>query len=146
MKISINTDAGNTDTEIIINCLRLTPEIEKMIALLRMMDMKLTGRRDGEIYVIDISEVLYIDTVDGRTFIYTMNCVYETDMRLYELEEQLEDSGFFRSGKSCILNMRQIVSLKSDIDRKIRVTMSNGEQLLVSRQYTKQLKERLGIS
>lgn len=145
MKISIHTDTSVKDIEISISCSHLTPEIEKLVALLRMMDMKLTGKKDGEIHVMDVLKVLYIDTADGKTFLYTMDDVYETELRLYELEERLQESGFFRSGKSCIINMRHIVSLKADIDRKIRVTMSNGEKLLVSRQYTAQLKERLGI-
>lgn len=145
MKILIDTDTDIKDTEINIKCSCITPEIEKMIALIRMLQMQLTGIKEGEIHIIDISKVVYIDTVDRKTFIYTINDVYESNLRLYELEEQLVESGFFRSGKSSIINIRHIVSLRADMNRKIRVTMKNGEQLLVSRQYADTLKERLGI-
>ncbi|MCB6200878.1 LytTR family DNA-binding domain-containing protein [Extibacter muris] len=145
MKITIHTDPAFSGTEVTINCAYLTPELEKIIAMLRMLEQKMTGIKDGEIHMLDIAAILYIDTTDKKTFLYTMESVYETELRLYELEDQLEESGFLRIAKSCIVNVRHITSLRADIDRKIRVTMDNGEQLLVSRQYTKRLKERLGI-
>lgn len=145
MKITINTDANIADTEISITCSRLSPEIEKIIAMLRIMDMQLTGKRDGESYIIDAGKVLYADTVDKKNFLYTADSVYETDLHLYELEEQLTQSGFFRASKSCIINFKHIVSMKAELDRKLKVTMKNGEQLMVSRQYAEQVKKRLEV-
>lgn len=68
--------------------------------------------------------------------------IYETEMKLYELEEQY---GFFRATKSCVLNLKFIRSLKTDFNRRIKVTMENGEQIIVSRQYAEELKNRLGV-
>lgn len=145
MKISISEDTRVTETEIAITCNHLTPEIEKIISMIRILDMKLTGIKDGETCLIDAAKVLYIESVDKKTFIYTENAVYESQLRLYELEAQLERSGFFRASKSCIIHLKQIKSLKADLNRRIRVTMSNGEQLMVSRGYAEELKGRLGI-
>lgn len=145
VKITIHSGQAISETEVTIVCSQLTPEIEKIISMLHMLDMQLTGIKNGEIFMIDISKVLYIDTVDKKTFIYTKDSMYETNLRLYELEEQLIQANFFRANKSCIINFKQIVSLKADIDRRIRVTMSNNEQLIISRQYTGYVKERLGV-
>lgn len=145
MKISINTDEGIQVTEIAITCNKLTPEIEKIISMLRMLDMQLTGKKDEETHIIDAAKVLYIETVDKKTFIYTKTDIYESELRLYELEERLLQAQFCRINKSCILNMKHIHSLKADIDRRIRVTMSNGEQLMISRQYADNMKKRLGV-
>lgn len=145
MKISIHTDASVLETEISISCSRLTPEIDKVLSLLRMMDRQLTGQRDGEIFIIDLDSVLYIDTADKKTFIYTGTEVYESSLRLYELEQQLLDADFFRANKSCIINLKHVASLKADIDRRIKVKMNNGEQLIVSRQYSESFKKRLGV-
>ncbi len=41
-------------------------------------------------------EILYIDTVDRKTFCYTNGAVYESALRLYELEDRL--SGWIFSG------------------------------------------------
>lgn len=141
----IETDSDVKDITVAITCNHLTPEIEKMVAMLHMLDMQLTGTKDGETFILDVSKVLYIDTVDKKVFLYTKDCVYETSLHLYELEEQLAKADFFRANKSCIINFKQISSLKSDINRRLRATMSNGEQLIISRQYADYVKERLGV-
>ena len=145
LKIVINTDSNINETEVSISCQHLTPEIEKIVSMMRILDMKLTGQKAGETFILDVSDVLYIDTVDKKTFIYTKDEVYETNLKLYELEEQLSRADFFRANKSCVINFRKISSLKTYIDRKIQVTMDNGEQLIISRQYTPYVKERLGV-
>lgn len=145
MKISISEDEKVKETQIAITCNHLTPEIEKIISMLRILDMKLTGNKDGETCLIDAAKVLYMESVDKKTFIYTEGAVYESQLKLYELEAQLAASGFFRASKSCIIHLKQIQSLKADLNRRIRVTMSNGEQLMVSRGYAEELKERLGV-
>lgn len=123
-------------------CNSLTPEIEKIISTLKILDKQLVATKANETYFLCISEILYIETVDKKTFVYTKENIYETEMKLYELEEQF---GFFRSGKSCIINLKYIRSLKAEFDRRIRVTMENGEQIIVSRQYAEELKNRLGV-
>lgn len=145
MKIEINIDAEITDTQITVSCRQLTPEIEKLMATLRMMDKKLTASKDGEIYLLDIAGIIYVETTERRTFVYTKSEVYESSLKLYELEQQLCDYGFFRAGKSCLVQLKYIKSLKMDINRRIKVTLENGEQLMVSRQYADDLKKRLGV-
>jgi DNA-binding LytR/AlgR family response regulator len=145
MEISIKEDLEEPEIKITIHCKRMSPEIEKIIAKLRMVDFKLTGMKEGQTYILEPSKVLYIDTVDKKTFLYTAKEIYETSLRLYELEEQLEKEHFFRASKSCIINFQEIISLKPDIDGKILVTMSNKEKLFVSRQYAVTIKNKLGV-
>lgn len=141
----IHSDSAIEEMKIDIYCKRLTPELEKVIAMLKMLEQKLTGVYKGETCFLDPDMVLYIDTADKRTFIYTKDKIYETALKLYELEEQLSGVGFFRGGKSTIINLRHIESLRADLNRRIQVTMDNGEKLLVSRQYAEELKRRLGV-
>jgi len=145
VKVVINTDRDVKDIEIMISCSQLTPDIERIVSMLRMLDLQLTGMKGEETFLIDTSKILYIDTVDKKTFLYTKDSVYETNLHLYELEDQLTRVGFFRANKSCIINFKHINSLRADVERKIRVTMSNGEQLIISRQYADYVKERLGV-
>ena len=145
MRISIEVDEAYPDIEIKVGCRHLTPEIEKMMAILRMFDMQLTVRKENSTYFLDLSKVLYIEAVERNTFVYTDEGVYESEMKLYELEQQLEECNFFRASKSCLMNLKIIASLKADINRKIRVTMKNGEQIMVSRMYADELRKRLGI-
>ena len=145
MKISINVDANIKDTEIAISCNQLTPEIEKLLATLRMLDKQLTAVKDGETYLLDVSQIVYIESVDRKTFVYTRDAYFESQLKLYELEERLCECGFFRASKSCVVQLKYIKSLKADIDRKIRLTLENGEKIMVSRQYADGLKRKLGV-
>lgn len=145
MKIEIFVDEEATDLKISVTCKQLSPDIEKILATLRMMNHQLTARKDTEIYLLDIADVIYIESVDRKCFIYTLDEIYESDFRLYELEQQLEEYGFVRVSKSFLIHLQKIHSLRADINRKIRITMSNGEQIMASRQYADELKKRLGV-
>lgn len=106
MKISININEAVADTEVNISCNQLTPEIEKIIATLRILNQQLMVQKE---------------------------------------EERLFECGFFRVSKSCLVHLRYVKSLKNDIDRKLRLTLENGEQIMVSRQYVEEIKRRLGV-
>lgn len=145
MKISINVEENIKDIEITISCSRLTPEIEKVLATLRMMERQLLVRKGEETYILDVSKVIYLESVDRKTFVYTKEDIYESSLKLYELEQQLDECGFFRASKSCVAALQYIKSLRTDVNRKIKVTMENGEQIMVSRQYAEELRKKLGV-
>lgn len=143
LRIHINEDNSTEDIDIVINCKKTDERILKIVSMLSAFDRKITGVKNNQTYILDVSKILYIDTVDKKTFFYTKNDVYETPFKLYELEEQLEYSDFFRAGKSIIINFNHIKALKPDIDGRILVTMSNDERLFVSRQYAHIIKNKL---
>jgi DNA-binding LytR/AlgR family response regulator len=143
LKIKINE--GFPEMEVIINCPEISDEVCKIEAMLRSYGKKLLAVRDNQTYMIDKQDVLYFESVDKRCFIYTAEDAYETSLKLYEIEESMAEAGFFRSSKSQIINLLKITSLCPDFGGRIEVVMDNGEKLIVSRQYSKLLKERLGL-
>ena len=145
MKITININENISDTEIVINSRSLTPEIEKIIATLRILDQQIMAVKNDESYILDAARIVYIESVDRKTFVYTAEDVFETKLKLYEIEQQLCQVGFLRVSKSCLVQLKFIRSLKAELDRKIRLTLENGEQIIVSRQYADELKHRLGV-
>ena len=145
MKVVINEDNSIDETEIIINCKKNDSDVFKMLAVLRSFDQKLTGTMDGSTFILDPADVMYCDSVDKKTFIYTEDGIYETPLRLYELEERLSHGDFFRASKQNIINLSKIVSMRPEISGKIEVTLQSGERLFVSRQYVPVLKTKLGM-
>lgn len=145
MKITIQINENVQDTEIAVTCNKLTPEIEKMLATLRMLDQQLMVSKDEENYLLDVTKIAYIEAVERKTFVYTTEDVYESKLKLYEMEERLCQSGFFRVSKNTLVHLRFIRSLRNDVARKLRLTLLNGEQILVSRQYADEIKKRLGV-
>lgn len=144
MKISININEKHPETEIVINSKSLTPEVEKIIAALRMLDSQITASKDGEAYILDVAKIAYVESVDRKTFVYTKDDCFESKLKLYEIEELLCQSGFLRISKACLVHLKFIRSLRTELDRKLRLTLENGEQIIVSRQYADELKHRLG--
>ncbi len=145
MKITINMDEHIQDTQIEISCKQLTPEIEKILATLRILNEQLMAVKDDETYILDVAKIIYIEAVERKTFVYTQEDVYESKLKLYEIEERLVECGFFRVSKSCLVHLKFIKSLKNDINRRIRLTLESGEQIMVSRQYADEMKRRLGL-
>ena len=145
MKITINIDESLKDTEIVVNCGALTPETEQMIAALQLFDRQITVIQNGELFILDVSKIIYVESVDRKTFVYTRDDCFETKLKLYEIEERLCSCGFLRTGRAALVQLKYIRSLKTEINRKLRLTLENGEQLIVSRQYADELKRRLGV-
>lgn len=143
MKITLNQDNTLVETEVIINCPQADEDILRLMAMLRVYQKKLVGILDGEQHLLDVKEILYIDTADKKTFLYTEKAVYQSALRLYELENALGELDFFRAGRSMILNFRRVRSVRPELGRRWLVTMDNGEQVWVSRQYAGELKEKL---
>lgn len=145
LKIDINIDENIKDLYVAISYNKLTPEIEKIIATLRMIDKQLTVTKENEIFLLDISKVIYIESIERKCFVYTKDHVYESNFKLYELEQQLQACNFIRISKSCVINLKAIKSLKSDLNRRILITLNNNEQIIASRQYAEELKKMLGV-
>lgn len=145
MKITVDIDEKLNETEVLIHCNQLTSDIENIIATLRILNQQMLVIREDENYLLDVRQISYIEAVDRKTFVYTEDAVYESKLKLYEMEERLCQSGFFRVSKSCLVHLKFIKSLKNDIQRKLRLTMKNGEQIMVSRQYADEIKKRLGV-
>ena len=145
MKINLDIDGKYDDTEVIIRAPHLNNDIERMVAIMRMIDMQIAVRKDNETYLLDTDKILYIEAVDRKTFVYTNSENYESELKLYELEQELVERDFLRISKQSIVNLRKIKSLKTDVNRKIRITLQNGEQIVVSRMYSDELRRKLGL-
>ena len=145
MKINLDIDGKYDDTEVIIRAPHLNNDIERMVAMMRMIDMQIAVRRDGETILLETDKILYVEAVDRKTFVYTSSETYESELKLYELEQELVQRDFLRISKQSIVNLRKIKSLKADINRKIRITLANGEQIVVSRMYSDDLRRKLGL-
>ena len=143
MKITLNQDPSFPETEVIINCPQADEDILHLVAMLRVHQKKLVGVLNGERNLLDTKDILYIDTADKRTFLYTAEAAYECALRLYELEEALKGMDFLRAGRSAIVNFRRMKSIRPELGGRMLVTMDNGERLYVSRQYAVELKEKL---
>ena len=145
LKITIDVDDKNEEIEVNIKCNKLTSEVENLIATLRIINQQMLVIKDNENYLLDVNKISYIETLERKTFVYTEDEMYESKLKLYEMEERLCNCGFIRISKSCLVHLKYIKSIRNDIERKLRLTMKNDEQIIVSRQYADEIKKRLGV-
>ena len=145
MKLSINQSPTIAETEIIINCSNITPELKSIIERIRTLDYTVNGAKDDTWYKIPIEKILYFDSVDGKTFIYCTNECYEAKSKLYELEEQLANMSFLRIRKNTVINLRALKSTKVMELSRMEITMKNDEHLIVTRHYLNDFKNAFGL-
>ena len=77
-ELEIDVDEKYTDVGVRITAPNLTPEIERIVSLMRMMDMQIAVKRDDETILLDVDKILYIEAVDRNTFVYTKDDTYES--------------------------------------------------------------------
>lgn len=144
MKVYITENNAVTETAVEITCVEASPEVKRLEHYIMEFDSRLKGKNDGETMYVNARDVLYFESVDNRTFMYTKETVLETDLKLYELEDSLNNKDFFRCSKSVIVNVNSIKALKPEITRNILATLETGEVITISRRYVKAFKELIG--
>jgi len=144
MKVTITKDI-ESGTAVEIHCREVTSETERLERYISRFDERLQATSEGNTYNVQLDEILYIESVDKKTFLYTTGHVLQTEKRLYELEELLDEKTFFRASKSVIVNLNKITKLKPEVTRNILATLTNGEVIVISRRNVKALKELIGL-
>lgn len=145
MQIRLEIQESAPDTVVTITCKKRDGFVERLLATLQMMDKQLVVVHNKGTTTLPLDEILYIESVDRKCFVYTSDKIYESCRKLYALEQQLEAYLFVRINKSAIVNVKQIDSIKTHVNRRLLITLSNGEQLIASRQYAERLKILLGV-
>lgn len=144
-KVTITQIDKSEEPEIVVRCHEIDSEVVGIVEKLKQGDSVITGIRDGKTYQIPIKDIYYIESVDNKTYIYLKQNVYETKLRLYELEERLRGTKLFRCAKAMILNVGKIRSVSPSVNSRFEAKLLNGETVIISRQYVGTLKKILGM-
>lgn len=131
------------ENEVILRCHSPSAETEQLIRFLESQNRRLLGNKDGIRTVLEPSQILYVESVEGKTFAYTESEVLRMEYSLVQLEQLLGGINFFRCSKSMILNIDRVRELKSLASNRIEATMCNGERILISRTYASDFRKRL---
>lgn len=146
MKIKMEIDENLQEEEIILRCRELNEDVvnlQKRLLEAVNMDMRITVMREEKEVFLSLSEILFFETANSCVAVHTAMQIYETHIRLYELEEILPGS-FLRVSKSCIINTRQIRSVRKNITGSSEVEFcDSAKKAFVSRNYFKLLSDKL---
>lgn len=142
MKITLQQISEGTE-EIVIRYRQMTKRIDGIVRYVEGQDEKLLGIKDGQQFFIGIHKVIYLESVEGVTYFYTEDEIYKSDLTLTLFESLYEEENFFRCSKAMVVNLYRIHKLKSMSGNRIDATMDNGEHVVISRHYAKELRRIL---
>ena len=128
---------------VLIRCRAVTDQVREIAAFVKSRQGSLSCTADAKQYEIPIADVCYLESVDGRTFLYTGDRVFETAYRLYELEELLKAKHFLRVSKPMLVNLMKIRSIQPAFNGRFTAVLHSGEKIIISRSYVKALKAAL---
>lgn len=142
IRLSIDESDAYNEVEIIIKCPHIDKQLSSIIEQIKHHSLTLSGSKNGRMYALSIESLYYMESVDSKTFIYDKRDVYESDLKLYELEDFLKETPFIRVSKSLIVNTTHVKHVKALFNGKFEVSLSNGEKVIVSRHYGKVFKAK----
>lgn len=143
MDVEIEKIAEDKNELVLIRCHTVTKEVREIAAFVKSRQGSLSGGKDGRQYEIAVPDIDYIESVDGKTFLYTKDQVYETSYRIYELEDRLRSGHFLRVSKAMLLNLMKIRSIKPALNGRFAAVLQSGEEVIISRSYVRGLKAAL---
>lgn len=145
IKIIIEKIPDGVEPEIIIKCNEVDDSFMQLIHSIKSTSKKLVGLIDSRMHIVEPSDVYYFEAVDNKVFIYCKEKVFESKLKLYEIEKIYENGDFFRASKSTILNIAKINSVRPLFYGRFEALLLNGEKVVISRQYVPVLKRKLGL-
>ena len=90
----------------------------------------------GEKYTIRIDDIIYIEVMNKKIWIYCSDQTYRWVGSLNELTDRIRDKGFFRIHRSYLINMNKIKYYNNQI-----VHLEQGYELQISRYKLNEFKE-----
>lgn len=144
MRIIIQSPPQGEEESVTISVRNMTENVNRAINILKSPD-GLTVYADEQALVLPLREIFYLESVDLKTFVYAEKTVYRSKLKLYEAEASLVNGDFLRISKQAIVNIRKIYSVAPAGAGCFLANLTNGEKIVISRQYAPALKERFGL-
>ncbi len=144
MKIKLES-AELPENEVII---RGDVTSEEVVFLLQLLKKRSSGKlilyKEGEQYIVDADEIVFIEVSGNKVYAYTKQDTYEAKQKLYEIKEMLVGKAFAQVNKSVIVNINCVKSIQAEFSGNYRIKLkSRKESLTISRKYFKEFKDRI---
>lgn len=136
MKVTVRNIEDPAAEQVVIECVRVTSEIEDIRSYAMSKGAGLSGTAaDGHMERLRLEDVYYFEAVDEKVFAYTKSDVYEIKQRLYEVEEMCTPYCFMRASKSAVLNLMRLEGITPALNGRYTARLKNGEKIVISRKY-----------
>ncbi len=146
MKVRVEIEETLEEDYVVIHCKRLNEQImqvQNILADIGSQNKTILLHRENKEYYLPLEKILFFETENKEVRVHTKTEIYDTEYKLYELEELLPGY-FMRISKSTIVNLNQVYSISRNLTSSSLIEFVNcHKQVYVSRSYYKALVDRL---
>lgn len=144
MRIKIEIDKNIQETELVIRTFEQNEQVDKLYRniLEKMENNKIPLFKGATEFYMVFSEILFFETDERNINAHTKSELYETKLRLYELEKMVPQN-FMRISKSTIVNLDKVYALTHALTGNLIEFHDSYKQVYVSRRYFKDVKRAL---
>ena len=119
-----------------------TESVKGLIKKIESLDVSFSVIADDRQMRIAWSDVYYLEIVDRKVFLYTEKDVFRLDASMQEILNITVDSDLVRISRTCIMNTSHLTCIRQLKNSHLEATLDNGEKLIVSRKYLRDIKRR----
>lgn len=140
MRIIIEPQNKVEELLVKILCREENEEVKRLYHHIANYAEPLWASQDGIQHKLYETDLYYADTIEGKTFLYTKDEVYEIPESLSGIEQRLKGNQFVRISKNCLINIDYLSKVEPYSNHRLLAHMKNGEKLIVGRTYIPELK------
>lgn len=115
--------------------------VDNLINKIKNMSISFTGKSDGKTVSIDISDIYYIENVERKIFLYSRKDVFRYDGSMADIESSIAETDLVRISRTCFMNVSHLKEIMQIKNSHLEAVLDNGEKLIVSRKYLKDIKK-----
>lgn len=115
--------------------------VDNLINKIKNMSISFTGKSDGKTVSIDISDIYYIENVERKIFLYSRKDVYRYDGSMADIDSSIAETDLVRISRTCFMNVSHLKEIMQIKNSHLEAVLDNGEKLIVSRKYLKDIKK-----
>ncbi len=119
-----------------------TESVRGLIKRIKSLDLSFSALTDDRQVRIALSDVYYLENVERKVFLYTKGDVFRLDASMTEIDKITEDSDLVRISRTCVMNTSHLTGIRQLKNSHLEATLDNGERLIVSRKYLRDIKRR----
>ena len=115
--------------------------VDNLIKKIKNMSISFTGKSDWKTVSIDLSDIYYIENVERKIFLYSRKDVYRYDGSMTDIDSSIADTDLVRISRTCFMNVSHLKEIMQIKNSHLEAVLDNGEKLIVSRKYLKDIKK-----
>ncbi|HFI0035443.1 TPA: LytTR family DNA-binding domain-containing protein [Streptococcus suis] len=147
MKVKLAISPEILEDLVTIEAQAMSEQVSHLMTYIQNLDKQrssLTVKKGEQVYIVEHDEIVRLYLEDRLLQVETVENVYTSNLRLYQVKEDLP-ANFLQISQSEIIHIKQLDHLKLTINGLVKLVMKNGSVTYSSRRYLKVIKERLGL-